>query len=234
MAESTDQAIAVRFAGVKHSRTFSRLVDTFSLGSKKVLDLGCSFGEHLVCFGKDSLGLTTTVEEVAYGKAHGIRIIQGNVELVDDVVGDEQFDVIWANNLFEHLISPHSFLIRMKKVSNEGNMLIMGVDVLPSFLFLTRWQKFRGALAKAHVSFYTMETARLTIEAAGWKVEEMRPFFLPIAFLDRLLALLAPHVYVIAKNDSTFRYHEKKRKEWVDDPLYDHLFAVTEGRSTHP
>ena len=37
---------------------------------KKVLDIGCSYGEFLVLMGQNSVGLTSTQEEVKYGEGH--------------------------------------------------------------------------------------------------------------------------------------------------------------------
>lgn len=228
--QSRDQAIGLRFDGVTASRTFRRLVETFGLGKKKVLDLGCSYGEHLVHFGKGSKGVTTTTEEVEYATRKGINVVRGNVELIDEVIRGEQFDVLWANNLFEHLLSPHAFLVRLKGVSPDKGMLILGVDVIPSSCpwFLLRFTKFRGALASPHVLFFNRDTARRTIEAAGWRIIEMRSFYFSLPFLDRLFTPFAPHLYVIAENDASFRYNKKKRNEWIDDPMYAYLFELTE------
>ena len=62
------ELIEKRFPPVEASRTFNRILDTLSLRNKKVLDLGCGYGEYLVKFGKESLGITSTVDEVEYGK----------------------------------------------------------------------------------------------------------------------------------------------------------------------
>ena len=225
----TNEGIEKRFENVRHSTTFRRVLDTYGLASKKMLDLGCSFGEYLVCFGPGSLGVTTTVDEVVYGKTKGLNIIQGNVELIDELGIADTYRGIWANNLFEHLLSPHAFLIRLKKVAGEGDLLILGVDVLPRIVSLTNIKKFRGALATPHVGYYTRETLRLTVAAAGWSIVTLRPFYFSNAFLDWCASWLAPHLFVVAKNDTAFRYPPKKRREWIDDPLYKHMFEVTEG-----
>jgi len=215
-----------RFAPVKSSRTFNRILDTYGLRTKKVLDMGCGYGEYLVCFGKGSVGITSTLAEVEYGKTHGISTIRGNVELLDELDIKERFDAAWANNLFEHLVGPHAFLIHLKTHMREDAVLVLGVPVVPRIASLMRLTKFRGALAAAHVNFFTRETLRLTVERAGWKVDVVRPFFFSNTFLDFLASFFAPHLYVVARNDTGFRYHEKKLKEWKDEPLYRKLVTV--------
>ncbi len=227
-SSAPDIGIEKRFAGVKRSTTFARVLRTFLLEKKKMLDLGCSFGEYLVCFGPGSLGVTTTLSEVAYGKKAGLNILKGNVELIDELGIEDTYEGIWANNLFEHLLSPHSFLIRLKAVTAEGSLLILGVDVLPRLVSLTKIRKFRGALATPHVSFYTRETLALTLPRAGWTIVTLRPFYFENAFVDWCASWFAPHLFAVAKNDTAFRYPPKKQKEWKDDAHYDHFFAVTE------
>jgi SAM-dependent methyltransferase len=217
-----------RFVNVARSKTFNRILDELSLRNKKVLDLGCGYGEYLVLFGKNSLGITTTLDEIEYGKSKNMRIVPGNVELIDSLDLKENFEAIWANNLFEHLLSPHAFLIKLKTVASAETLLILGVPVIPRIASLMKINKFRGALAVAHVNFFTRESLRLTAERAGWKVSDIRPFIFKNKFLDRLASFFAPHLYVVAKNNASFKYDDKKLKEWKDDGHYQKILEIVE------
>jgi len=219
--------IEERFKKVSESRTFRNIISVHNLSSKKILDLGCGFGEYLAHFGRGSVGLTTTKEEVEYGKDSGLDIRFGNVEDIDKFFTDLDIQGVWANNLFEHLISPHSFLIKLKKVLDGNSILILGVPVVPFPSFLLKFSLFRGALASNHINFFTKKTLRLTAEFAGWKVMTVRPFFFKSSFLDFLFSLFAPHQYLIASNDTNFKYPPKKLKEWIDDSKYDDLLKIT-------
>jgi cyclopropane fatty-acyl-phospholipid synthase-like methyltransferase len=202
------QEIKKRFSLVLQSKTFERAVRTLHLSDKRVLDLGCGYGEYMQRFGSGSVGITTNSSEVAYGKENGLDIRFGNVEFLKETVAiSEQFDAFWANNLFEHLRSPHSFLAHLKEHSHKDSILILGVPVIPKVSSLVRIPKFRGALASPHINFFTKETLSQTVERAGWKVR-------------------STHVYLIAENDPTYRYPEKKVKEWVDDPHYTDLLSI--------
>lgn len=216
-----------RFAPVKKSKTFNRILDALDLRTKKVLDIGCGFGEYLVEFGEGSLGLTTAKEEAEYGTRHGIRIVSGNAELIDSLGLDETFEAIWSNNLFEHLLSPHAYLMKLRMVADTSTMLVLGVPVIPRIPSLMRVRKFRGALADAHVNFFTRESLMRTVERAGWTVRDTRPFVVRNAALDRLLGFFMPHVYVIAYNDPDFKYSDKKLREWKDDGLYAAMLGIT-------
>lgn len=212
-----------RFDPVGHSKTFNNILCFFDLKNKKVLDLGCGFGEHLVHFGPGSIGVTTNPEEVEYGKARNIKITKGNIELVDELGIGEKFDVVWANNVFEHILSPHAFLIRLKKLVTDDSILILGVPVVPSVPALMKLTRFRGALSVAHTNFFTKETLKLTALWAGWKVKETRSFYFANRLLDKAINPISPHLYMVLKNDKNFSYHDKKLKEWKADPYYEKL-----------
>ncbi len=227
----TDQDYFVerRFDNLKKSATFARILDVLSLKSKKMLDLGCGYGEYLVAFGEGSLGITTTLEEVEYGKQHSIRIVRGNVEELAkvDELQTERFDGIWSNNLFEHLLAPHAFLNSLKRYANDDALLVLGVPVVPAIPSLMNIKKFRGALAVSHINFFTRKTLQLTAERAGWNVIQIRPFIFEAKWLDAIAGIVAPHVYVVARNDATFTYPDKKLKEWKDEPYYTYVLETT-------
>lgn len=224
-----DALVAHRVGLVKRSKVFNRILKAFNLNNKKVLDLGCGCGQYLVQFGPGSAGVTTTETEVAYGKKHGINIVKGNVEFIDEL-GLHGFEAVWANNLFEHLLSPHAFLMKLKTVSQKDTVLVLGVPVIPKIVSLLRVRKFSGALASPHINFFTTETLRYTVTYAGWQIKTIRPFFFQNELLDRLFGLIAPHQYVVAYNDTEFVYPDKKFNEWRDDEHYENLLMLG-GRS---
>jgi SAM-dependent methyltransferase len=204
------------------SRNIDRL---FKLSSKRVLDIGCGRGDFLKDFGPGSLGITADMGEVSYGADHGLSIKFGNAEAPQEEWG--RFDVIWANNLFEHLLSPHRFLMKLRTISNDKSLLVLGVPVVPFFPSLMKIDKFRGALASNHINFFTGKTLSLTVSFAGWNIESVRPFIFANRFLDTLARPFAPHLYVVARLDPAFQYPFKKYNEWKDDPAFAELLAIT-------
>lgn len=223
-------SIKFREENVKHSRTFKNIRAIYNLSDKLVFDIGCGFGEYLRFFGKGSVGLTTTREEVEYGKKNSLNIVFGNAEKLDEFFTEEKFNAIWANNLFEHLLSPHSFLMRIKKVSHQETVLILGVPVIPKITTLTLLKRFRGALASNHINFFTYTTLRLTAERAGWRVLSVRPFVFKNRLLDTLMRPISPHLYLVAENMENFVYPVKKVNEWVADEHYSELLSLANSK----
>lgn len=196
---------------VKRSRVFNNIVERYALNTKSVLDIGCSEGHHLALFGEGSVGITIIDEHIEIGRAQGLTILSKNVEDPEFAM-DKTFDVIWANNLFEHLNSPHPFLMRMRECLAEDGILILGVPLIPYMSFLTRFRKFRGAFAHSHVNFFSRRTLIETVRAGGWIVEEAQLFYFKNTFLNLFLNPIAPHMYVIARPNKEFSYGEKRRK----------------------
>lgn len=194
---------------VAASRTFSHLRELFGLEKKKVLDIGCSEGYYLQHFGAESLGLTLIEEHIAVAHEKGLKVIKANIEDPEFLL-PEKYDVVWANNLFEHMNAPHLFLIKVRELIKPDGMLILGVPLLPHTPFLTKLRKFRGAYAVSHVNFFTRKTLIESVRAGGWVVEEARLFYFKNAFLDNLLNIIIPHVYVIAHPNPDFAYAEKR------------------------
>ena len=215
-----------RFRLVGKPKTFMRLVQTFQLSKKRVLDIGCGFGEYLAHFGPGSVGLTTTPAEKEAAAQRGLSVTLGNAEEIH-TLNLGSFDVIWANNLFEHLLSPHAFLMHLRSVSLAGTTLILGVPVVPRPKWLLIFLRFRGSLASNHINFFTRDSLILTVARAGWTVRAARPFIFGSPFLDALTYWVAPHMYVVAEYNPDFSYPDKKVKEWKDEPYYQELLNST-------
>ncbi|MEZ4156844.1 MAG: methyltransferase domain-containing protein [Candidatus Paceibacterota bacterium] len=150
----------------------------------------------------------------------------GNVENIDELELPKDFNAVWANNLFEHLLAPHAFLMKLKTAVNDNALLILGVPVIPKISTLLKVKKFRGSLSSAHINFFTRESLRLTAERAGWKIVAVRPFIFTSKLLDFFASFIAPHLYVVAKNDSKFIYPPKKVNEWEGDEHYAKLLKI--------
>lgn len=206
------QEIEKRFINVTASQTFNNIIRTFDLRNKSVLDIGCSYGEFLAHFGPHSVGVTITQDEVDYGKKRELDIRFGNIEDPSFVL-DQKFDVIFANNIFEHLYSPHQFLVDVKKYLKEDGLLILGVPCMPIITPLIHVRKFRGALAMAHINFFTKDTLIKTVERGGWIPQSIRGYHFMNPFVDHCLDLVYPHFYVAAKLEKDFKYSDKRMKE---------------------
>ncbi len=207
-----DTKIEKRFINVGNSKTFRNIVSTFSLDKKSVLDIGCSYGEFLAHFGEGSRGFTVSRDEEREGQKRGLDVRFQNIEEYQGET-DKTFDVIFANNILEHMQSPHNFLLKIKKFLRPGGILILGVPCIPKLTGLLHLKKFRGSMASLHINFFTRDTLTKTAEFAGWKVSATRGFRFKNWLVDSMLNLIYPHFYVIAEVNGDFTYAPKRLKE---------------------
>lgn len=214
-----------------NSRAVDFIVSEYQLSTKKVLDIGCGRSQFLGQFGEGSVGITTDPQEIALGASKGFTVVSGNAEEVDKIHLNTKFGVLWANNLFEHLLSPHAFLMRLKKVSDDNTLLVLGVPVIPFPGVLVRFSKFRGSLASNHINFFTRKSLMLTVERAGWTIVSARPWMVKNKVLDILCSFFAPHIYVVARNNPQFTYPSKKLAEWHAEPYYKDMLEITRQKS---
>lgn len=199
------------FERVKKSKVFNNIIFLYKLDKKAVLDMGCSEGHHLACFGDGSVGVTIIDEHIELGRQQGLDIVSKNVESPEFKM-DKKFDVVWANNFFEHMNCPHLFLRKSAECLKEDGILILGVPVIPWFSFLGRFKKFRGAYASSHVNFFYRKTLIETVKYAGYELVEARLFYFRNRYLDYLMNYIAPHMYVVARPRNDFKYGEKRLK----------------------
>jgi SAM-dependent methyltransferase len=200
-----------RFNNIKKSRVFNNILDILDLRDKAVLDIGCSSGEFLIHFGKESVGVTVRDDEVAYGKTKNLDIRNINIE--NDIRFEKKFDAIFANNIFEHMESPHLFLRKISTFLKDDGLLVLGVPCVPKISSLIEIKKFRGSLSEAHINFFTKETLSYTVKYGGYKVLDTRGYRFKNYILDHLFDLAYPHFYVTARPIKDFQYPKKRREE---------------------
>ncbi len=206
--------LELRFKNVSKSKVFNNLKENFGLQNKTVLDIGCSNGEFLAHFGKGSVGLTVNQGEVENGRKMHVDVRMGNIE--EDDFSNEfngKFDIIFANNIFEHMLAPHLFLVKIKKYLKESGIVIIGVPVVPYVFPLIYLNKFSYALSSAHVNFFTRYTFHKTVEYAGFNISRNSGFYFTNKILDFLFNFVCPHFYIVATSKKDFKYDDKRMTE---------------------
>ncbi|MDO8583793.1 MAG: methyltransferase domain-containing protein [bacterium] len=208
-----------RFDLAARGRAFNHIYHLVDFSKKRVLDVGCSYGEYLIYGGSQSVGVTLHPQEVRLGTMIGLSVIQGNAQKKDTIENIKRygaFDIIYCVNLLEHMDSPHIFLRSLSFLAEEKTMLILGVPVFPMMSWLMRMKKFNGSLAMEHINFFTHKTLQETLRRAGWRITTARPFIVKCAWLDRLMYWFAPQQYILAQKIPAFAYPERRKAE-VDD-----------------
>lgn len=210
------ESVRHRFDALDGSRAFPLIHGLARFGEKKVLDIGCSYGEFLIHAGGGSLGVTMSTKEQNVAKSLGLDVVVGDIQnpqTISSLKPRGPFQLIFANNLFEHLESPHIFLRSMTALATSETVLILGVPVFPGIPFFRSMQKFRGSLSTSHINFFSRDTLVETVERAGWKVVFARPFVFKRSWLDALFSRFMPHQYVFAQKVDGFSYPSNRLHE---------------------
>jgi SAM-dependent methyltransferase len=164
-----------------------------------IVDLGAGPGEYLKYFNKNSFGLDIT-------EAPEKRIFRWNFasSVRSEDVGIAS--IVWCSNLLEHVLAPHEFLLKIKKILSPDGILVIAV---PNTSFFNLGP-FSGALQADHVNFFTNSTLKLTVEFAGYEILFSGTCSFPK--LGKQLAKFGPTIMVIAKPVHNFQYSSNAHK----------------------
>ena len=126
-------------------RWFDKIKQTAGIKSiDKVLEIGCGLGYFGETFGVNYTGLEIDKERVAFCKAKGLNVVEGNAELLP--FPDESFDVVvWVDVL--HHTNYEKVVKEIKRVL-KPNGVYCGVEPLPSFI-----RKLAFSLKEHHEKF---------------------------------------------------------------------------------
>lgn len=98
------------------------------IGSKKVLDVGCATGRYLEHFSKDSVGLELSSKSVKCVLKKKLKIVKSDVNHKFPF-RNNQFEVVFASHIIEHVYSPYNFLEESKRVLKKDGLIVLGFPV---------------------------------------------------------------------------------------------------------
>lgn len=179
---------------------FNKLEQKFSIIQKEisseaigsVLDIGCGEGWALKFFkekGWKVQGLDFSEEGCRnhnpdYVKYISFGDISDNIENL--IVNKKKFDIIWIDNVLEHVLSPLSLLEKCYELANKGGILVIEVpndfSIVQKQLLKSRHinKEFWVAIPD-HLSYFNKEGLVAVCEAAEWTLLEVIGDF-PIDF----------------------------------------------------
>lgn len=145
-----------------------------------LLDVGCGEGYALALFhrdGWDVTGIDFSSEGVARHHPDLLaHIRQGDVfELVDEAIaGDDRFDLIWLDNVLEHVRDPLDLLARCRRAISAGGALV--VEVPNDFSIVQRDLVRLGLIEDRswvfvpdHLSYFSRPSLARLAAVGGWR-----------------------------------------------------------------
>ena len=197
------------------------LIQNHHFDEKEVLDIGCSYGQTLLYWGEGSEGVeikdgpTRFLEEMER-KVHKLNVEEGFVGV------ERRYDGIYTNNLVEHLVSPHLFLVRLHGLLKPNGLLAIGHPIVPPFTFRGLWGLlgYKGWASVEHINFFTAQTAKLTLERAGFQVLRQYRFrrLYRVPVVRDILGSIGINCLSICKKKKGYKYDKKRITEF--DPAW--------------
>lgn len=177
------------FQRIWHTNKFRAILGLISNSPQKILDVGCASGwitakiaekfPKARCYGIDIYN-----RAIVYGRKlyPGINFKIADVHKLP--FKNETFDLAICTEVLEHVGSPKSALLEMKRVLKENGQAVLEFDS-GSFLFTITWfvwKKFRGKVwNNAHLSSFNAKKLEKIILSCGFTILKKKKFNLGMA-----------------------------------------------------
>jgi len=150
----------------------------------RVLDVGCGEGFALAEFqrrGWEVEGIDHSVEGLRAMNPELLEHVeQGNVfELLETRISDgETYEVVWLNNVLEHVTEPLDLLKSLRKLIADDGVLV--VTVPNDFSELQERLLAEGEIPERfwvalpdHLSYFSSDSLKATANATGWRCDSI-------------------------------------------------------------
>ncbi len=147
----------------------SLAVKNVDFSSKRVLDVGCAYGENLYYLQKkyksNVLGLEPSSEASSLGEyMFHVKIMP---LLLEELKINKKFDIIICNHTLEHVDDPDSFMERVKKLLTKDGLLYLEV---PNLLKPTGGFSLNKFLYNEHLQNFTAYALYSFLKKKGFSI----------------------------------------------------------------
>ncbi len=150
--------------------------------AKTALDVGCAdgtFAFQLRGKGVEEIwGIEYMDSEAQKAKECLDNVFSGPCEDYIDQLPNNFFDVIYFNDVIEHLVDPYTVLQKIReKLTNRGVVIssipnIRHHSIFTNLLFKKDWKyEAHGIMDKTHLRFFTNKSIRRMYQEAGYTIQ---------------------------------------------------------------
>lgn len=189
--------------------------------SKTILDIGCADGTFSQSVKEKNnaevWGIEFMPNEAKKAATKIDKVIEGTVEDSISKLPTNYFDVIYFNDVLEHLVDPNKVLLDIKKTLTKNGVIISSIPniryhkPLMKLIFKKDWKyEDHGVLDITHLRFFTESSIKHMYEDADYQVihhkginksKSLKPWIYNILFLFTALDMRYLQYATIAKGN---------------------------------
>jgi 2-polyprenyl-3-methyl-5-hydroxy-6-metoxy-1,4-benzoquinol methylase len=177
--------------------TFRRLaaaMDKRGLTGGRLFEIGCGYGyllDEARSYFSESIGSDFSDTALQSAQRFATRVVKGGV---DDVAATEQFDVIVATHVIEHVYRPHDFMRSIKARLRPGGKALVAAPDMGSFWRKVMGSKWPSFKLPEHILFFDKHSlARLLSETGFHDIHEIPyPHAFPLPLVAKKLGFELP------------------------------------------
>lgn len=174
-----------------HSLILARLQQE-GLRGQRVLELGvgdASLTKRMAEAGAVVDGVEIDERAAALARPHCRHVYVGDLDAIDQIVPEGEYDIVAAADVLEHLKGPEFVLSKLKKYVKRGGLLVVSLPNVANLyvrlnLALGRFPYYRkGILDRTHLHFFTLNSGERLLAKTGWMVESKAVSAIPLAIV---------------------------------------------------
>lgn len=157
------------------------MLDFLPENAKTILEIGCADGTFASGLKNDKTevwGIELMEDQAIKAEKKIDKVFTGPCEDNIDKLPDNYFDVIYCNDVLEHLVDPYIVIKKLRNKLNTNGKIISSIpnvryhNTFMKVLFKKDWKyESYGVMDRTHLRFFTKKSIQRMYEEAGYKVE---------------------------------------------------------------
>ena len=150
---------------------FKNFIKKYNLNNKKILEVGCGFGEYLSIMNKQKVnvyGIEYSQKAVNHCKKSGLKVSKQFIENEKYKIKNAPFDAFFIMSYLEHIPNINSFLRGiLNNLTDEG----IGIIEVPNFDMILKKNLFSEFILD-NLFYFTKDTLKTVLSINGFEVLE--------------------------------------------------------------